>query len=48
MDLGTLINTLRDIGNNFTSWYGIETNIESAELKCEDGKYSVELKVKED
>ena len=46
MDLGTLINTLKDMGNNFASWYGIETNIESAELKCEDGKYSVELKVK--
>lgn len=47
MDLGTLINTLRDIGDQFASWYGIETNIESAELKYEDGKYSVELKVKE-
>ena len=49
MDLGELIYQLRAIGNNFAAWNGIETNIESAELKYDENNgYSVELKVKKD
>lgn len=49
MDLATLINTLRDRGNELNSWSGVETNIESvSELigSNESGTWKLELKVK--
>lgn len=48
MDLAELIETLTKIGNQYYTWYGIETNVEFIEeVKCADGAYKVELKIKE-
>lgn len=49
MNLGKLITILKDRGDKFISWYGIETNIESVgEITQKDGVYFVELKIKEE
>ena len=42
MDLAELIERLRNIGNQFSSWYGIETNIKSVVL-TDDYKVIVKL-----
>lgn len=47
MDLGELICKLQKIGGLFSSWFGIDSNVESLELigNSEDG-YRVEAKLK--
>lgn len=48
MNLGEAIVDMEKIGNQFASWYLIDTNIESIKLvgNNKDG-YNVEVKVKE-
>lgn len=47
MTLGELIVKSRNIGDQFTSWFLIDTNVESIELlgNSEEG-YRVEVKIK--
>lgn len=48
MNLAELIFQLRNIGNSFTSYAGIETNVESVgDAELVDGVWKVKLKVKE-
>lgn len=50
MDLAELIRTLKERGNQLTSWYGVETNVEAVgelEGSNETGQWKINLKLKQ-